>query len=235
MSSIKLAGDLDAEVVQGEATSAVPLKGPEDPPSRAMIEAHNLTHLPAPLCEICVQVGGESDWHTQVKHDGEIPCVPMDFRFTSGVAVVCPEAHAKATVPTIVDMDTGYVGVLMVSGKSPDNCMVRYDTEPAMRQLAEKIATFRHPRPTILEPIDRARHQSVGGVERAHQSIQAATRARRTDIRVRTGEGHGAWTRTLPVDAETCSVGAQSIPASKPQRRYSLGNQHGHVFTRVLP
>ena len=85
-----------------------------------------------------------------------------------------------------------------------------------MRQLAEKMATFRHPRTTILEPINRAVHQSVGGVERAHQSIQAATRAWRTDIRVKTGEGHGAWTRTLFVDAETCSVGAQSIPASKP-------------------
>ena len=57
-----------------------------------------------------------------------------------------------------------------------------------MRLLAEKIAAFRHPRTTILEPINRAEHQSVGGVERAHQSIQAATRALRLDIRTRTGE-----------------------------------------------
>ena len=58
---------------------------------------------------------------------------------------------------------------------------LRYDNEPA----------FRHPRSTILEPINRAEHQSVGGVERAHQSIQAATRALRTDIRMRTGEDIG--------------------------------------------
>ena len=45
----------------------------------------------------------------------------MDFQFISGVAVWCPEAQAKATVLTMVDMDSGYVGVLMVSGKSPDN------------------------------------------------------------------------------------------------------------------
>ena len=43
MSNIKPAGDLDMEIVQREDTSAVPLRGPEDPPSRAMIEAHNLT------------------------------------------------------------------------------------------------------------------------------------------------------------------------------------------------
>ena len=43
-----------------------------------MIEAHNLTHLPAtPWCEICVQARGKSDWHTQFKYDSEIPCVQM--------------------------------------------------------------------------------------------------------------------------------------------------------------
>ena len=87
-------------------------------------------------------------------------------------------------------MDTGYVGVLMVSrnSKLTEKTRLRYDSEPAMRQLAKKIATFRHPRTTILEPINRAKVQSVGGAERAHQCIQAATRALRTDIRVRTGE-----------------------------------------------
>ena len=106
----------------------------------------------------------------------------MDFQFISGVAVWCPEAQVKATLTML---DTGYVGVLMVSGKSPDNFTVRsssscvdklraekttlrYDNEPAMRLLAEKIAAFRYPRTTILEPSNRAEHQSVGGVERAH-------------------------------------------------------------------
>ena len=41
------------------------------------------------------------------------------FQFISGVAVWCPEAQAKATVLTMVDMDSGYVGVLMVSGRAP--------------------------------------------------------------------------------------------------------------------
>ena len=77
-----------------------------------MIEAHNLTHLPAaPWCEICVRARGKSDWHTQVKYDSGIPCVQVDFQFISGVAVWSPEAHAKATVLTMVDVDTGYVEV----------------------------------------------------------------------------------------------------------------------------
>ena len=57
-----------------------------------------------------------------------------------------------------------------------------------MRLLAKKNAAFRHPRKTILEPINRAEHQSVGGVDRAHQSIQAAIRALRLNVRTRIGE-----------------------------------------------
>ena len=213
MSNIKPAGDLDAEVVQSEAIGAIPLQGPGDSPSRAMIEAHNPTHWPAaPWSEIWGQARGKSDWHTRVKQDSEIPCVQMDFQFISGVAVWYPEAHAKATVLTMVDMDTGYVGVL-VSGESPDNLMarstasfvdklraekkrLRCDNEPAIRQLPEKLA-----RSTILEPLTRAKHQSVGGVERetAHQITQAATRALRTDIRTRGPE------RTLCLDTHSSS------------------------------
>ena len=71
-----------------EAKSAVPLKGTDEQPNRPMIEEHNLTHLQgAPWCEICIQARGKSDWHTQVKYDGEKPCVNMDVQFISGVAV----------------------------------------------------------------------------------------------------------------------------------------------------
>ena len=123
------------------------LKGPDDPPSRAMIEAHNFTHLPAaPWFAICVQARGKSNCHTRVKYHGEIPCVRMDFQFISGVAVWCPEAHAKATVVT-VDMDTCCVGVLMVSGKSLDNFVVR---------STASFVEFGHPRSIILKPINYA-------------------------------------------------------------------------------
>ena len=45
----------------------------------------------------------------QIKHDSEILCVQVKFQFIAGVAVWSPEAHAKATVVTKVDMDTGCV------------------------------------------------------------------------------------------------------------------------------
>ena len=138
-----------------------------------------------------------------VNYDSEILCAQMDFQFISGVAVWCPEAQAKATVLTMVDMDSGYVGVLMVSGKRSDNFTVRssssfvdnlraektrlrYDSEPAMRLLAEKLQhSVIHARPSWSQSTAQS---LVGGVERAHQSIQAATRALRLDIRTRTGE-----------------------------------------------
>ena len=79
-----------------------------------------------------------------------IPCVQLDFQFISGVAVWCPEAHAKTTVLTMVDMDTRYVGVLMVSGKSTDNFFE-----------VDSLICGQSPRTTILEPIKSCRSSKV--------------------------------------------------------------------------
>ena len=84
-----------------------------------MIEAHSLTHPGVksafkPECKV-----------SGTKYDSEMPCGQIEFQFISGVAVLCPEAHAKTTVLTMVNMDIGYVGVLIVSGKGPDNFTVR--------------------------------------------------------------------------------------------------------------
>ena len=65
----------------------------------------------------------------------------------------------------MVDMDTGYVGVLTVSGKSLDNFVVR---------STASFVEFGHPRSTILEQINCAINVLVR-VERAHQSVPAAT------------------------------------------------------------
>ena len=86
---------------------------------------------------------------------------------------LCPEAQAKATVLT----NTGCVRVLMVMGKS-DHFMARSMAAFVDKVRADKTklrcdsetASLRHPHSTILEPINRGEHQSVGGVERAHQS-----------------------------------------------------------------
>ena len=181
-----------------EATTALPLKGPDDPLSRATIEAHNLTHSQ-------LLRGAKSVFRLEGKAIGALESsTTVRYRaskwtFSTGVGVWSPEAHATSTALTLVDMDTGYVGVLMATRKSPTIFMVgstaslmdkmraektglRNDNELAMRQLAERTATFRHPWSTFLEPISPAEHQRVGGVERAQQSMQAA-RALRTDSR----------------------------------------------------
>ena len=144
-----------------------------------MIEAHNLTHLPAAAwCEICVQARGKVI-DTRKSSTTVRFCVCRWISSSSPVSLCgVPRHRPKATVLTMVDMDSGYVGVLMVFGKSPDNFTVRssssfvdklraektrlrYDNELWMRLLAEKIAAFRHPRTTILEPINRAGHQRL--------------------------------------------------------------------------
>ena len=117
-----------------------------------------------------------SDWHTQVKYESEIPCVcvQMGFQFISGVAVWCPEAYAKATVLTMVvrwSLDglgqepRQFRGEVDSVELRVEKTRLTHDNEPAMRPLAEKFATLRHPRTTILEPINRTEHQSVGGDE----------------------------------------------------------------------
>ena len=91
------------------------------------------------------------------------------------------------------------------------------------------MAAFRHPRSTTLEPIGRAKHQSVGGVDRAHHGIQAAARALRTHIRSRTGEdivpGHALFPWMLP-------HAAWSNNPFQPQSRRggTHGSQNGHIL-----
>jgi hypothetical protein len=64
---------------------------------------------------------------------------------------------------------------------------VRYDNEVSLVCLVEKVKAFRHPRVTTLEPIVRAEHAAVGAVDRAHRSVQGATRSLVLDMRARTG------------------------------------------------
>ena len=62
----------------------------------------------------------------------------------------------------------------------------RFDNEPALVQLVDRVAEFRVPRETLKEPIVRAEHERVGAVERAHRQLQATTRALKLDYLART-------------------------------------------------
>ena len=96
---------------------------------------------------------------------------------------------------------------------------LRYENEPALRQLAEKIAAF--PSPSHDHP---GANQSCRAPEcwRGHTSTEDGQTCENR-------RGHCDWRRTLSVDAETCSV---VTPASKSWRRYRLGNQNGHVLQK---
>ena len=111
--------------------------------------------------------------------------------------------------------------------RSSSSFVLRYDNELAMRLLAEKIAAFRHPRTTIPEPINRAEHQSVAGVEKEYSSCNTSTEIGHSNQDRR---GRCAWTRTFPVVVETRCMATQSIPASESQRRNPLENQDRYVL-----
>ena len=198
-----------AEVPQPAAPRQVPtavaLRSPDDAPSRAVIESHNLAHIPyAGWCEICVSAKGRSDHHV-LAEPKPIPLVQMDYQYMSATGEMCNFQVAKATVLTVVDADQGEVAANQVAKKGEDQFAIRfvssfldrmyceevrlrYDNEPSMVQLAEKVKAFRMPRLTRLEPIVRAEHQMAGAVERAHHTIQANVRAMMMDYKARTGQ-----------------------------------------------
>ena len=171
------------------------LRGPEGVPEQgpdpvAQFDAH------APRCEICAQPRETSDWHKPASDDAKPPDVHMDFQFTSDTGTFRDKPWAKATMPTLVDTEIGNGGVVQVHGKSPDASMIRYtaafldrertekvrlryDTEPAVGTLAEKVAACRHQKVTI--PTSRAEHQSAGAAKRTHKTLQAGVRALRLD------------------------------------------------------
>lgn len=197
-----------AEVPSRDAESSargpVALRSPGELPSRAVIESHNLAHLPyAAWCEICVAARGETDQHTPVEESKPIPQVQLDYAYYSATGDVCTMERAKATVIVMVDCDVNEYGLMQVKKKGYDTFAVRFtasfldrllapvvrtrfDNEPALVQLVDKVAEFRMPRETLKEPIVRAEHEGVGAVERAHRSLQATTRALKLDYLART-------------------------------------------------
>ncbi len=83
------------EVAQSRAP--VVMRMPGEIPSRAVVEAHNLAHLPsAPWCEICIAAKGSM---YQRKHRAEeklIPQVQCDYFYMSATGKLCDEQQAKA-------------------------------------------------------------------------------------------------------------------------------------------
>ena len=179
------------------------LRTPGEIPSKAVVEAHNLAHLPtAPWCEVCIAAKGCMDqFHSQAEMK-VLPQVQIDYQYMSASGDSCGELQSKATLLTVVDVDQGYMAQLVVSKKGDDAFAIRFvssfldrmrcdevrlkhDNEPSLTQLVDKVKCFRMPRKTTLEPIIRAEHEMVGAVERAHRTLQANMRAMKLDIKAR--------------------------------------------------
>jgi hypothetical protein len=128
-----------AEVPQPVAPMRVPtavaLRSPDDAPSRAVIESHNLAHIPyAGWCEICVNAKGRSDHHV-LAEPRPIPLVQMDYQYMSATGDLCNFQAAKATVLTVVDTDQGEVAVNQVAKKGDDQFAIRFVSIMELRNL----------------------------------------------------------------------------------------------------
>ena len=85
-----------------QAHTAVALRSPDETPSRALVESHNLAHIPyAGWCEICVNAKGTSN-HNVENEPKLIPMVQMDYQYMSASLELCSFQAAKATTLTIV-------------------------------------------------------------------------------------------------------------------------------------
>jgi hypothetical protein len=203
---------LDEPVAEAPAASdaatrmPVVLRAPGEVPSRAVVESHNLTHLPtAPWCEICIAAkSGMDHFHTAIG-ERSIPEVQADYFYLSATGELCTEQQAKATFLSMIDVEQGYIAALQVQKKGDepfairflasfldrmrcDEVKLKFDNEPGMKQLAQMVRNFRSPRKTTLEPIIRAEHEMLGAAERAHRTIGANARALVLDLKARTTE-----------------------------------------------
>jgi hypothetical protein len=208
-SNVKRLGEPVAEApAASDAATRMPvvLRAPGEVPSRAVVESHNLTHLPtAPWCEICIAAkSGMDHFHTAIG-ERSIPEVQADYFYLSATGELCTEQQAKATFLSMIDVEQGYVAAFQVQKKGDepfairflasfldrmrcDEVKLKFDNEPGMKQLAQMVRNFRSPRKTTLEPIIRAEHEMRGAAERAHRTIGANARALVLDLKARTTE-----------------------------------------------
>ncbi|CAE7921995.1 unnamed protein product [Symbiodinium sp. KB8] len=144
------------------------------PPAPELVALHEISRMPrAPWCEACVATRSREDNY----EDGgttrrENPVISMDYMFTG------TKDTGLATHLVCVDSQSKFVKVVALSGKGGSllkyatkevitmtqqlgysQISLHFDTEPAMKQLAESIQTSRLKMGfgTSLEPVDHNR------------------------------------------------------------------------------
>ena len=88
-------------------------RGPDAPPTKAEVDAHNLAHVTdAPRCGVCFDAEGKSDHHsmqTVEESEKQLPQAQMDHMFMTADLEECDEDKAKATVLSLVVKDQGII------------------------------------------------------------------------------------------------------------------------------
>ena len=153
--------------VSVEASEAVKAEYSREPlvpslaerPSEDLVLLHETTHIPrAPWCEACLASRSREDNYSDALPTREYPILSIDYMFTSTEG----EGQPLATHLIIVDSQTKYTQAIAIDGKgarSLKHCVeeivrmantlgytrigLRYDTEPAMKQLAAYVVATR--------------------------------------------------------------------------------------------
>ena len=143
-----------------------------------MIESHNLLHIPfADWCEICIAAKGISDQHRTTTTRKVM--VQIDYHYVGASGDRVLEDRAKATLLTMVEVDSGDLDQTVVKKKGEypfavrflssfldrqqeEVVHLRFDPEPALVQLAGCVTKFIAPRITLLEDTAGAEHSQIG-------------------------------------------------------------------------
>eukprot|EP00435_Cladocopium_sp_Y103_P033238 s948_g8.t1 len=167
---------------------------PEDP---AVIDAHNLTHLPyQPWCPACVMAKGKPDQHRSDPSKlqrREHPIISWDFCYTGKTceAVTEKSEGSKLTALVVHDSHTGAVHCIPVQHKSQTKYMsqeimrfitflgygvvaLRCDQEPTTLQIQRLVqrARQRLNQRTIIENAKVGDHGSNAAVEKAIDCVR---------------------------------------------------------------
>ena len=175
------------------------------PPAPELVALHEISHMPrAPWCEACVATRSREDNY----EDGgttrrENPVISMDYMFTG------TKDNGLATHLVCVDSQSKFVKVVALSGKGGgllkyatkevitmtqqlgySQISLRFDTEPAMKQLAESIQTSRLKMGfgTSLEPVapEPSAHRALPA-ERYIDTVRRMGNCLLETVRQRTG------------------------------------------------
>ncbi|CAE7034963.1 GIP [Symbiodinium sp. CCMP2592] len=148
-----------SEAVRAEFSRDPVMQARPVPPSPELVELHEVTHLPrADWCEACIAARSREDNYDAAGPKREFPVISLDFMFvkTDGedaplaTHLVCVDSQSKYVVAVALAAKGGktlkhaveeVVGMLTVLGYA--KVILRYDTEPAMKQLVSSIVAVR--------------------------------------------------------------------------------------------